>query len=79
MVAANGLDVAFVSLTDNTPEYAATEASSGAAHVEVDVVHGHSAHVFQGVYRGRSTRYAERRSRTSRSDVTSWTGSTAGS
>ncbi|WP_336036967.1 CapA family protein [Halobacterium yunchengense] len=109
------LDVAFVSLTDNTPEYAATETSPGTARVEfdvddeegraavegalerarardpdllvaslhwgpnmvetppdsfrafarwlvdegVDVVHGHSAHVFQGVevYRGRPVLY----------------------
>nr|WP_302183416.1 CapA family protein [Halomicroarcula limicola] len=104
-VAVADLDVAVVSLTDNTPEYAATDASPGTAHVEtdptdaavrrtvgetldrarerdpdllvaslhwgpnmrteppepfrefahwlvdagVDVVHGHSAHVFQGV------------------------------
>jgi poly-gamma-glutamate synthesis protein (capsule biosynthesis protein) len=110
-----GLDVAFVSLTDNTPEYAAAPDRPGTAHVEfdlgdeestaavrdaldraeaadpdllvaslhwgpnmvvdpptsfrrfgrwlveegVDVVHGHSAHVFQGVevHRGRPILY----------------------
>jgi poly-gamma-glutamate synthesis protein (capsule biosynthesis protein) len=114
-VTLGGLDVAVVSLTDNTPEYAATADSPGTAHVEfdvdddrsrsavagalararatdpdllvaslhwgpnmvtdppprfrsvarwlvdegVDVVHGHSAHVFQGVevYRGRPVCY----------------------
>jgi poly-gamma-glutamate synthesis protein (capsule biosynthesis protein) len=114
-VSVDGLDVAFVSLTDNTPEYAATDASPGTAYVEMDaaaeetratvretlrrarerdpdllvaslhwgpnmveeppeafrrfgrwlvdegfdVVHGHSAHVFQGVerYRGRPICY----------------------
>ena len=115
VVAVNDLDVAFVSLTDNTPEYAATETTPGTAYVAiavddaetraavddvldrarahdpdllvaslhwgpnmvetpperfrtfahwlvdrgVDVVHGHSAHVFQGVevYRGRPVLY----------------------
>jgi len=115
VVAVNELDVAFVSLTDNTPEYAATETTPGTAYVAiavddeetraavddaldrarthdpdllvaslhwgpnmvetpperfrtfahwlvdrgVDVVHGHSAHVFQGVevYRGRPVLY----------------------
>ncbi|MFC3476555.1 CapA family protein [Halobacterium litoreum] len=37
VVTADGLDVAFVSLTDNTPEYAATDSASGTAHVEIDV------------------------------------------
>lgn len=31
------LDVAFVSLTDNTPEYAAAESAPGTAYVEIDV------------------------------------------
>ncbi|WP_440991799.1 CapA family protein [Haloarchaeobius baliensis] len=111
----DGLDVAVVSVTDNTPEYAATERTPGTAYVDihgdedgtrealgaaldragstepdlvvaslhwgpnmvteppeafrrlahwlidggVDVVHGHSAHVFQGVevYRGRPILY----------------------
>jgi poly-gamma-glutamate synthesis protein (capsule biosynthesis protein) len=115
VVSVADLDVAFVSLTDNTPEYAATETSPGTAYVEidvddpetrtavgetlgtarahdpdltiasihwgpnmvetppesfrtfarwlvdegVDVVHGHSAHVFQGIerYRGRPILY----------------------
>jgi len=104
-VTVGGLDVGFLSLTDNTPEYAATADSPGTAHVDIDpddpavrdtvretlaraerldpdllvaslhwgpnmveeppdafrefarwlidegvgVVHGHSAHVFQGV------------------------------
>ncbi|WP_101295478.1 CapA family protein [Halegenticoccus soli] len=114
-LAVDGLDVAFVSFTDNTPEYAATADSPGTAHVRfdlddresrraveaslsaargadpdllvaslhwgpnmvtepppafrrfgrwlvdrgVDVVHGHSAHVFQGieVYGGRPIVY----------------------
>ncbi|WP_135302784.1 CapA family protein [Haloarcula amylovorans] len=105
LVTVADLDVAVVSLTDNTPEYAATDSAPGTAHVEidsndgatrravsetlararernpdllvaslhwgpnmrteptdpfrefahwlvesgVDVVHGHSAHVFQGI------------------------------
>jgi poly-gamma-glutamate synthesis protein (capsule biosynthesis protein) len=115
VVSVDELDVAFVSVTDNTPEYAATETSPGTAYVEigdddeatraavrgtldrtraqepdllvaslhwgpnmveappdsfrafarwlvdegVDLVHGHSAHVFQGieVYRGRPILY----------------------
>lgn len=115
VVPVDGLELGVVSLTDNTPEYAATAASPGTAHVEmdvgeedsrtavagaleraraadpdllvaslhwgpnmvtdpperfqavarwlvdegVDVVHGHSAHVFQGVevYRGRPILY----------------------
>jgi poly-gamma-glutamate synthesis protein (capsule biosynthesis protein) len=115
VVAVGDFVVAFVSLTDNTPEYAASEGSPGTAYVEidredsetraavtdvlarardrdpdllvaslhwgpnmvetppdsfrafarwlidegVDVVHGHSAHVFQGVerYRGRPICY----------------------
>ncbi|WP_284011257.1 CapA family protein [Haloarcula pelagica] len=114
-VAVDGVTVAFVSLTDNTPEYAATATTPGTAHVEidtasdqtraavaetlaraqatdpdlliaslhwgpnmvekpppahrafarwlvdagVDIVHGHSAHVFQGieVYDGRPILY----------------------
>ncbi|QLG29023.1 CapA family protein [Halorarum halophilum] len=36
-VTASGLDVGFVSLTDNTPEYAASGASPGTAYVEIDV------------------------------------------
>ncbi|MFC7154951.1 CapA family protein [Halomarina halobia] len=35
--AIGGLDVAVVSFTDNTPEYAATEDAPGTAHVEIDV------------------------------------------
>jgi poly-gamma-glutamate synthesis protein (capsule biosynthesis protein) len=35
--AASGLDVAVVSLTDNTPEYAATETAPGTAYVEMAV------------------------------------------
>jgi len=115
VVSVGECDVAFVSLTDNTPEYAATETTPGTAYVPiatedervrrrvrdaverarahdpdlliaslhwgpnmvetppesfrrfahwllddgVDVVHGHSAHVFQGieVYRGRPILY----------------------
>ena len=115
VVSVAGLDAAVVSFTDNTPEYAATDASPGTARVEidadneetraavgavldrtrehdpdvlvaslhwgpnmreepppafrrfarwlvdegVDVVHGHSAHVFQGVevYDGRPILY----------------------
>ena len=37
VVPVNDLDVAFVSFTDNTPEYAATETSPGTAYVEIDV------------------------------------------
>jgi len=37
VVAVDGLDVAVVSLTDNTPEYGATADSPGTAHVEIDV------------------------------------------
>ncbi|MFB6305029.1 MAG: CapA family protein [Haloferacaceae archaeon] len=37
LVAVDGLDVAVVSLTDNTPEYAAGEGSPGTARVEIDV------------------------------------------
>jgi poly-gamma-glutamate synthesis protein (capsule biosynthesis protein) len=36
-VRVDGLDVAFVSVTDNTPEYAATETAPGTAYVEIDV------------------------------------------
>ncbi|WP_254543974.1 CapA family protein [Halomarina pelagica] len=36
-VTIDGLDVAVVSLTDNTPEYAATADAPGTAHVEIDV------------------------------------------
>ncbi|MDQ2054624.1 CapA family protein [Halobellus sp. H-GB7] len=115
LVSIHDLEVAFISLTDNTPEYAATESSPGTAYVVidaddeksratvqetlerarvhspdllivslhwgpnmverppesfrefahwlvdegVDVVHGHSAHVFQGieVYQGRPILY----------------------
>jgi len=37
IVPVGDLDVAFVSLTDNTPEYAATASAPGTAHVEIDV------------------------------------------
>ncbi|MCU4751388.1 CapA family protein [Halobacteria archaeon AArc-curdl1] len=37
LVTVNELDVAFVSFTDNTPEYAATETSPGTAYVEIDI------------------------------------------
>jgi len=37
LVSVSDLDVGFVSLTDNTPEYAATETSPGTAYVEIDV------------------------------------------
>jgi poly-gamma-glutamate synthesis protein (capsule biosynthesis protein) len=36
-VTVDGVDVAFVSLTDNTPEYAATSDRPGTAHVDIDV------------------------------------------
>ncbi|RLM53905.1 CapA family protein [Halobellus sp. Atlit-31R] len=37
LVSIDDLDVAFVSLTDNTPEYAATDSSPGTAYVAIDV------------------------------------------
>ncbi|MFW6385269.1 MAG: CapA family protein [Halodesulfurarchaeum sp.] len=37
VVSVDDLRVAFISATDNTPEYAATEDSPGTAHVEIDV------------------------------------------
>ena len=37
LVAVKDLDVAFVSFTDNTPEYAATSTTPGTAHVDIDV------------------------------------------
>ena len=37
VVRVGDLDVAFVSVTDNTPEYAAMESSPGTAYVEIDV------------------------------------------
>jgi poly-gamma-glutamate synthesis protein (capsule biosynthesis protein) len=36
-VSVDDLDVVFVSVTDNTPEYAATESAPGTAYVEIDV------------------------------------------
>jgi len=40
VVSVDDLDVAFVSVTDNAPEYAATESSPGTAYVEIDATDG---------------------------------------
>ena len=37
VVSVHDLDIAFVSFTDNTPEYAASETSPGTAYIEIDV------------------------------------------
>ncbi len=51
VVSINALDVAVVSLTDNTPEYAAGPHSPGTAHIEID---SHDEHTIEKVQKALS-------------------------